>query len=57
MLLMVSRALVETLNRQAMSEGTTMGNVLDKALRCYLKENGSPEAIAYLQALSDQQRR
>lgn len=57
MLLMVSRSMVETLNRQALSEGVSMGRVLDKAMRAYLKEHGSPEAVAYLIALDNQQRR
>jgi hypothetical protein len=52
-LLLVSRALVETLSRQADYEGVRVGVVLDKAVRAYLEEHGGPEVGKYLQALAE----
>jgi hypothetical protein len=47
-LLMVNRAMWETLVRQARAEGRHPGEVLNDALRRYLESEGAPEAIEYL---------
>ena len=52
MLLMVNRALWETLIRQAKAEGRHPGAILDAALKLYLEEHGSDEAVAYLHKLA-----
>jgi hypothetical protein len=52
MLLLINGVLWETLVRQSTAEGTTPGQVLDKALRMYLEANGSKETVAYLHALA-----
>jgi hypothetical protein len=52
MLMMVRRSLWETLIRQAESEGVTPGEILDRAMRAYLEQNGSEEAVGYLHMLA-----
>lgn len=52
MLLMVNRAMWETLVRQAQAEGRHPGAVLNDALRLYLEQNGSDEAVQYLHAVA-----
>jgi len=48
MVLVITRAMWETLVLQAQSEGLSPGHVLDKALRGYLEEHGCKEAVDYL---------
>ncbi len=52
-ILLVSRALVDTLSLQADHEGVKMGVVLDSAIRAYLKEHGGPGVARYLEALAE----
>lgn len=51
-MLLVPRALVVVLSHQAEHEGVKLGVVLDRAIRDYLKKNGAPGAIEYLQELA-----
>lgn len=48
MLMLISRAMWETLLIQGRAEGLGPAQVLDRALRRYLEEHGSSEAVAYL---------
>lgn len=50
-MLLVTRALTETLRRQAESEGIGIGELLDKMVRQYLEKNGSETAIGYLRVV------
>jgi hypothetical protein len=50
-LLMVNRAMWETLVRQANAEGRRPGDVLNDAVRLYLDEHGSPDVIEYLKTV------
>jgi len=54
MVLFVNQALWETLVLQGESEGCGPGEVLNKAVRAYLEENGCDEAVSYLFAVSGQ---
>ena len=47
-LMLISRAMWETLRLQGEAEGLGPGQVLDKALRRYLEDQGDPRAVAYL---------
>jgi len=48
MVLVITRAMWETLLLQAKAENLTPGRILDKALRGYLEEHGCKEAVDYL---------
>lgn len=52
MLLIIPRAMWETLLIQGRCENTGPAQVLDKALRQYLEANGSPEAVAYIHGVA-----
>lgn len=57
MLMIIPRAMWETLIRQGRAEGTGPAQVLDKALRAYLETNGSQETIEYLHRVANGGRR
>lgn len=52
MILLITRSTWETLLRQGAAEGIGPGEVLGKALRMYLEQHGSPEAVRYLNAVA-----
>lgn len=52
LVMIIPRAMWETLVRQGGAEGVAPGVVLDKALRAYLEAHGAPEAVDYLQAVA-----
>lgn len=56
MLMLIPRAMWETLLIQGRSEGLGPAQVLDRALRRYLEEHGSREAVAYLNRVAGDQR-
>lgn len=54
MVLFVNQALWEILILQGKAEGCGPGEVLNKAMRSYLEENGCEEAVAFLYAIAGQ---
>jgi hypothetical protein len=57
MVLVITRAMWETLVLQAQAENLTPGHILDKALRGYLEKDGCKEAVDYLFLVSKGQRK
>lgn len=55
-MLVIPRAMWETLVRQGRAEEKHPGEVLNTAIRRYLEEHGSVEAVDYLHALSRHRR-
>ena len=54
MVLFVNQALWETLLLQGEHEGCGPGQILNNAVRAYLEQHGSEEAVAYLHAIAGQ---
>jgi hypothetical protein len=54
MILIIPRAMWETLVLQGQAENLPPGRVLDKALREYLEKHGCQEAVDYLFRVSGQ---
>lgn len=56
-LMMIPRAMWETLLLQGQTEGLEPGQVLDRALHQYLEAHGSKEAVDYLHAVRERRGR
>jgi hypothetical protein len=56
MVLVITRAMWETLILQARAENLTPGLILDKALKGYLEEHGCQEAVDYLFLVAEGQK-